>query len=74
MGLSLKFIFTLSLLISSAIPKNLQNRRTEQMEGSFNILSYNVGGLPEIISSSNMKAIISLSYSSILKDLVVTYI
>lgn len=52
MGLSLKFIFTLSLLISSAIPKNLQNRRTEQMEGSFNILSYNVGGLPEIISSS----------------------
>ena len=52
MGLSLKFIFTFILLISAVFPKNLSKRSLEDMEGSFNILSYNVGGLPEIISSS----------------------
>ena len=52
MGLSLKFVFILSLLTRAVIPRNLQQRKTEEMEGSFNILSYNVGGLPEIISSS----------------------
>ena len=52
MVISLKFMFILILTISTAIPKNLSKRRLEEMEGSFNILSYNVGGLPEIISSS----------------------
>ena len=52
MGLPLKSIFILILTVSTVIPKNLSQRRLETMEGSFNILSYNVGGLPEIISSS----------------------
>ena len=52
MDLSLKFIFIIFLTISTVIPKNLSKRNLEEMEGSFNILSYNVGGLPEIISSS----------------------
>ena len=52
MGLSLKFTFILLLTINTVIPKNLSKRNLEEMEGSFNILSYNVGGLPEIISSS----------------------
>ena len=52
MGFSLKSILILILTVSTVIPKNLAQRRLEDMEGSFNILSYNVGGLPEIISSS----------------------
>ena len=54
MALSLKLIFIFALTISSSIPKNLKNekRNLAEKEGSFNILSYNVGGLPEIISSS----------------------
>ena len=52
MGFSLKSIFILTLTVSTVLPRNLSQRRLEDMEGSFNILSYNVGGLPEIISSS----------------------
>lgn len=53
MGFKLKSILILLLAISHAYPKNLlSQRKLENMEGSFNILSYNVGGLPEIISSS----------------------
>ena len=52
MGFSLKSILILILTVSTVIPKNLSQRRLEDMEGCFNILSYNVGGLPEIISSS----------------------
>ena len=53
MGFKLKSILILLLTISHAYPKNLlSQRKLENMEGSFNILSYNVGGLPEIISSS----------------------
>jgi endonuclease/exonuclease/phosphatase family metal-dependent hydrolase len=52
MGFSLKSIFILTLTVSTVLPRNLSQRRLEDMEGSFTILSYNVGGLPEIISSS----------------------
>ena len=54
MALSLKLILIFALTISSSIPKNLkiEKRNLSKKEGSFKILNYNVGGLPEIISSS----------------------